>query len=820
MRFHGFPLLLALSTAFAASTGCGSSSGGSSGSGPSDGGSDSGAGAGPVARFDLTTSPTPAYMAVPFPSDIYLQGGKVNVPGADAIVKENATFITSELAKMNGFSRIAFAQFYVDDLSKAKDPDGNPAAAALDPKSLPADEASCVADTSSAFLVDLDATDPSKARVTCRAVLHQDYKLSTSRTYPAVGPAAGIVLAPGHHYAAVLTSRVKTTDGKSIGASADFTKVQQAASGAPSLYVDAYKKVTTALSSALAKDGATVVAIAPFTTHDLAKQLFTLRDGIEAAAAPALKWDATSMSPMSPAVFAAPGTGGTLPQGAKASLDDWLGVATKKLSDGTDDPDGTLPVVAHDQIAAVGTGVFDAVNWLTHYQGANYQVAGTAQFSTDASGNIVPAPDAPTDKIWVSFAVPKAKMPSGGYPLVIFQHGLSGSRDDFLTIANPLCKQGWMVAAIDSITFGARAPEASYQVDKTSDFSASPGAKYTGPDGFADAIMGTHNGSFDLFGSLLDLGAVRDQLRQAALDTVQLVHVLRSGPDLSGLSLGGAAPKIDASRVAYLGQSLGSIEGAVAAALEPNVNLWALNVAGGGLIIELGANGPLVGLQVAEAAGLNFAFVQGTFDPSHLIDTLIQTAIEPGDPLDYASYIVLDPQPAAGQPTKPRNVLQTEVIYDEWVPNESNEALARAGGWGLAQPNLGSNSGIYDLSNIMANTGRLPLESVAQQADGTIHDTPMQGVTAVVVQSSPATHGDNLTSSAGQRNYCIPYANYAGGQVFQMLSAPLTTPNPYLQTQAAVVQFFSDGFQGKVPGVVVPQPAPVRDPKDPPPCGG
>ena len=762
----------------------------------------------------------PAFMAVPFPSDVYLQGGKVVVPGVEAIVKYNHSFLTSELAKMDGFSRVALALFYVDDPTAPKDVDGNVAFAKIDPATLPIGEAACVADTSAVFLVDLDQADAAKARVICRGMVHQDYELPSSRPLVAVGPAAGVVLAPAHHYAAVLTSRVKTTDGKPVQASADFAKVQQGASGAPAVYASAYKTVTADLSSALARDGATVVALAPFTTHDMARQLFALRDGLEAAAAPPLTWDKASMAPMSPAVFAAP-VAGKLPAGAKASLDDWLGVvaATAKLPDGSDDPDGTLPVVAHDQIAAVGTGVFEAQNFLAHYQGANYTVPGTAQFTTDASGKIIAAPDAPTDKIWVSFAVPKTTMPASGYPLVIFQHGLGGTREDFLTIANPLCKQGWMVAAIDSITFGARAPEASYQVDKINDSSSSPGAKYTGPDGFADAVGGGHNGNFDLFGTLLGLGAFRDQLRQAAIDTTQLVKVLRSKPDLSGLALGGAAPAIDGTRLAYLGQSLGSIEGAVAAALEPHVGLWGFNVGGAGLILEMGTRGPVVDGYLAEAAGLNFGFVRGTFDEGHLITTLVETVVEPGDPIDYAGYIVTDPQPLAGQPTRPRNVLQTEVLYDEWVPNEADEALARAGGWGLAQPNVGSNSAILDVGNIASNPGRLPLASVAPQADGTIHDTPMKGVTAVVVQSSPATHGDNLTSSTGKRQYCIPYADFASGAPFQQLVTPQSVPNPYRETQAAIVQFFNDGFQGKVPRATVPK-APVRDPRDPPHCGG
>src|SRR5277367_3128250 len=101
MRLPRLSLLLVISAA------CGSSSSGSP--------SNTAAATGPTVRFDLTTSPTPAFMAVPFPSDIYLQGGKVVVPGMDGVVKENSQFISSELAKMDGFSRVALTDFYVDD---------------------------------------------------------------------------------------------------------------------------------------------------------------------------------------------------------------------------------------------------------------------------------------------------------------------------------------------------------------------------------------------------------------------------------------------------------------------------------------------------------------------------------------------------------------------------------------------------------------------------------------------------------------------------------------------------------------------------------
>jgi dienelactone hydrolase len=800
MRFSQALRVLPFALCFSAA--CGSSSSGSS----------SGAPQGVVARFDVTTNPVPAFMAVPFPSDVYLKGGKVvEIPQMDAVVKQNSTFLTHELAKMDGFSPIALALFDVDDTTAPQTADGQPAWAKIDATTLPDSETACVADTSSVFFVDLAASSPTQARIPCRAAYHQDILSPESRTNVAIGPGRGVVLKPAHQYAAVLTSRVKSTDGRAVQASADFQKVRSGGSGAPALYTSAYTKVMAAIGSALAKDGAQVVALAPYTTNDMAKQLYALRDGIESAAAPALKWDAQSMAPMSPALFATT-VGGNLPMGATAGLDAWLGTvpSSAKLPSGFDDPDSNLSVRAHDQILEVGTGVFEATNWLANYSSGSYNDLDHATFTTDASGNIVPAPDAPTMKIWVTFAVPAGTMPSAGWPVVIFQHGLGGTRADLMQVANPLCQKGWMVVGIDSITFGARAPEKTYQVDKVNNFGG-PGSTYTGPDGLADGVGNppTTNGSSDLFGGLIDIGAIRDQLRQASLDTAQLVKVLRSSPDLSGLALNGAVPAIDPGRVAYLGQSLGAIEGATAAAIEPHVQDWVLNVAGGGLILELASHSPTVSTSLSQAAGFNFAFVQSSFDPGHPLISLLQTIVDPGDPLEFASYIVQSPQPLAGQATKPRNVLQFEVVWDEWVPNEANEALARAGGWGLGNPNVGPNAGVMDYKNLSDNPGRMVLPDVAAQADGTIHDTPSPGVTAVMMQESPATHGSNLTASSDKRYYCIPYANYASATPFVSVN-PFTVPCPYLQTQSTLEGFLSDGFAGMVPRVAPPE-TPVRD---------
>jgi hypothetical protein len=155
---------------------------------------------GPIVRFDLhagvgaagaATPAVPALLDVPYPSDVYLQNGKpIEPPGIENLVPQNSQFIAHEIAKLNGFSRVALALFSLDDFSLPARDDGTPASAQIDTATLPADERACVADTSSVFLVDLQPAPGASARVPCRAVFQHDYLSPKARTYLARrGPA-------------------------------------------------------------------------------------------------------------------------------------------------------------------------------------------------------------------------------------------------------------------------------------------------------------------------------------------------------------------------------------------------------------------------------------------------------------------------------------------------------------------------------------------------------------------------------------------------------------------------------------------------------
>lgn len=755
----------------------------------------------PVLRFALPSDGSlPDIFDVPWPSDIYLQDGHIveRIPGFSNFVQANDTYVSHELARLDGFSRFAMASFVIDDEGAPKNEDGSVAAATIDPASLPASENDCMADSSSVFLIDLAAGEPGKARIPCRAEYHDDRPFgSLTRPTLAVGPARGIVLEEGHPYAAVVTARVKDTNGRNITASPSFASARDAAG----FWGEKTKRAQALLGRAL--DGTEIVGIAPYTTHTRARELYDLRDALEQMPVPKLGWDAPSVAPMAPARFSK-----TKQNGFTATLDEWLGIVDpkNKLPDGSDDPSNDLPVRAHDAVGAFGTAAFEANYYLVDKPGG-YPTLDHATFARDANGKIVPTR---TQRIWVSFAVPNGAMPQSGWPAVIVQHGLSSSREYVIQLMNTINAAGFMAIAIDSITFGARAPEPELQIDAHTDYENAPGATYKGPDGIADDTPTGRNGPFDLFGGLANLGAFRDQLRHAAIDTSQLVRVLRSNPDLSPLATDGVVPRIDPDRIGYLGESLGSIEGEIACAIEPNLRAWFFSVGGGGFILEAATHGPALGSYVGAGAGLKWRFLRDHFTESHPFINMVQTLIEPADPLTYAPDLVKHPRAVAGRPASPRNIILLEVLWDELVANEASEAFARGAGLGLATPNVGSNAGIVDLVDFSKNTQRVPLPDVFPDATGTIHDAPMQGVTAVVVQASPAGHGYDLVRRDAKRSYAAPYLRKDQPAPFVSLSEPFWVKNPYRELDRTVTDYFASAFSRSVPRTRVLAP-PVRD---------
>jgi hypothetical protein len=762
-------------------THAGGSSQGGAGQGGEQGGSGQGGQGGAVqgasaeAHFALPAAGAPSFLDVPFPSDLYrgADGMVGDIPGLDAYFPKGIDFLKAGLAGSNGFGATAGALFRIDDTSAAT---AKPAA--LDGASFPADEAASTGADATVMIVDLEAQDASKALVPARVEYHDDSSIGAkTRPLLAVFPARGVVLEEGRKYAFVLTTGVKAKDGKPLAASAAFAELRDGKrdGDAAKLYGDAVDQVGK-LVPALA-DKTKIAALAVYTTHDVAHELADVRAELSKAKAPALSWAAADIAPMGAALFA----NAPLPQGYTATLDAWLG-KPDKLQNGDDPAGDSTKGRAHDALAAIGTAVFDAPNFLVE-DAKGFSSTKHHLFARDASGKIIANPDKPTSKVWVTIALPKGDVPPGGFPVVVFQHGLSQDRSLLLAVANTYAQKGWATVAIEPVTFGARAPEAANTVDAKAGFEWSgAGGAYDGPDGFVDQ----RNGSGDFFGGLQSLGGCRDQMRQSVLDLATLIDMVRDASfDLGPLKKAVPSAKLDGSKLAYVGNSLGAIIGSILAAVEPNLKTYVLNVVGGGLMVELGSSSPFISDSLKTAGSFNYGLGKNRFTPGHPLVQTLQHVLDGGDPLLYARHVTMDPMTAGGAKLPPKNVLQIEVAWDEIVANVANEAFARAAGFPLAKPNLGSLTG-------------LPLAS-ADPVNGIISGVPMAGVTALVVQAGPAVHGADYYDAKATHTYAIPFPRFEEADPFPKLPATIDVAQPYLDLQAASVGFIESDFAGKTP---------------------
>ncbi len=274
--------------------------------------------------------------------------------------------------------------------------------------------------------------------------------------------------------------------------------------------------------------------------------------------------------------------------------------------------------------------------------------------------NPVPLAKASTFPIPLFVTVPNAASPHtkpvAGWPVVVFQHGITGNRTQAAAIAGTYASQGFVVAAIDLALHGVTDPlnplfqdgaERTFDLDLVDN---STGA--TGPDGIIDP-----SGSY--FINLSSLLTSRDNLRQSSIDIIQLVSAL-PGLDLDG----DASPDIDGARIHFAGLSLGAMVGTVANAMPISTVSAYLNNPGGGvanLLRESATFGPRIQAGL-EAAGL---VPDTTLYEQFFRDA--QTAVDAGDPINFVAGTVAV-----------RPVLLSQVIGDAVVPNSATQRLINA----------------------------------------------------------------------------------------------------------------------------------------------
>jgi pimeloyl-ACP methyl ester carboxylesterase len=278
--------------------------------------------------------------------------------------------------------------------------------------------------------------------------------------------------------------------------------------------------------------------------------------------------------------------------------------------------------------------------------------------------------------------------PAGGWPIVVFEHGITADRTNLFGIADSLAHGGFVGIVIDLPLHGLTHP--FNPVDPTTILYASNANPYYAVLGLP--ASGSIERTFDLTtlsnGMAIDpsgshfLGAVaspltfRDLMRESSVDLVTLAESVGS----ITLSAPATAPYIDYTKVHFMGHSMGAIIGTGFLAVMPPAAVLSATLANpGGQFIYLGVESPTFGpptiaaIQKASGGLLTpgtTIFAQYTRD--------LQSVIDSGDPWNFIALASLR-----------HPIHMIEVIGpppDSVVPNDSTDRLIGAGGFTQASP--------------------------------------------------------------------------------------------------------------------------------------
>lgn len=284
--------------------------------------------------------------------------------------------------------------------------------------------------------------------------------------------------------------------------------------------------------------------------------------------------------------------------------------------------------------------------------------------------------------------------PASGWPLVIFQHGITRSRTDMLAIAPTLAAAGFVTVAIDlplhGITDNASAlyrnqlftgtPAAGLVVTDERTFDLDFSTNPAGACGSAPTGDGVADPSGNCFVNLASLITSRDNIRQAVSDLIALTKSV-TNLDVDGTAGG----DIDTSKIYFVGHSLGGTIGTTFLGVNSDVKAATLAMPGGGIAKLIDASkafGPVI------SAGLSASGVVEGTDNYETYMRFAQTLVDSGDPINFAVTA------AANHP-----IHMIEVINDRTLPNL---ALANDGSGALDRVTLtGFLSGTDPLYQLM-----------------------------------------------------------------------------------------------------------------------
>ena len=262
------------------------------------------------------------------------------------------------------------------------------------------------------------------------------------------------------------------------------------------------------------------------------------------------------------------------------------------------------------------------------------------------------------------------------------------------------------------------------------------GVSVDGPHGGLRNI--THGDEQFLMFNVANAVALRDNVRQSAMELALLAHVLEGvvidASSCPGVVDASGAPatsvKLDLEHLALMGHSMGATIAPLVMAIEPRYRALILSGAGGSWIENvLYKKKPLEVAPIVELllGYVNFDRKVTAFDPAV---TLFQWATESSDPQVYDRVLISEPKSGA----RPRHVLMLQGIVDHYIMPPIANTTSLSLGLDLAGAALDETTpevaGLPSLRSLLAFSGR---HAIALPAAGNL-SSDAGPVTAVVVQ--------------------------------------------------------------------------------------
>jgi len=596
---------------------------------------------------------------LPFPSDFFTvsdsgqnTGLRVNLPKPDCNARPSDCQDIDLLNQLDGFSAQTRLEIAFDG--------------AIDPATV---------NSSTVFFVSLGDVVPGGAPGGKRIGVNQVVWDPGSSTLFAESDE---LLEQHTRYVAVVTKRVKDTDGKPVVASMEFTQFlsPQFVPSDPQTAAYHAELIASLANNALASvPSGSIAAATVFTTQSVTSFLEKVRDQIKAATPASADFLLGTMGERT--VFA---------KGAVSSI-----VFNQEDSTAPTFTQFNVDLSLLDLVpSSVGTIAFGK------YKSPDYQIA-PAVLPDLPTRSGVPQAQQIAD-IYFTLYLPASAKPATGWPVAIFGHGGGGDKNVVpVRVASIMAANGIATIAINSVGHGG-GPLGTLVVTAGSTSVTLPAGGRT-VDVNGDGVFDSQEGFTATSPKIIILA--RDGRRQSTVDLMQLVRVIQVGVDVDGDGI----PDLDPTRVYYFGSSLGGTGGVILLAVEPDVHAGVPVVFGGHTVDQvrlspLGDRDFLGSLLYARTPSLLNAgppdLVNGIFpfndnlplrNQPPVINTVagaieIQELVSrmrwvqmSGDPAGNAPY--LRKEPLAGASAK--SVIMQFAKGDKTQPNPVSTATLRAG---------------------------------------------------------------------------------------------------------------------------------------------